>query len=97
MSRILLLPLLGLCEHCNALLNLEGMTADTMDADIICPKCNKMTTHLSFGYEKVGDDWKKIRWPGKVGNGFGWISVKPDRDFAVGSVEVWVEMPPFNY
>lgn len=89
----LLLAVLGLCEHCNTLLDIEGMPSDSMNADWPCPNCKKNTTGASFGYEEVAGEWKKVRWVGKVGDNFGWVTKKPTNDFKVGKKEVWVEDP----
>lgn len=91
------LATIGLCEHCGTLLNLDGMPADAMNAEWPCPKCKKNTTGESFGYKEVNlGNWKKVRWVGKVGNKFGWVTEKPTEDYKIGNTEVWVELlaPP---
>jgi hypothetical protein len=76
MSQILLLPLLGLCEHCNALLNLEGMSVLTDGCGHHLSEVQQNDNAPLLRYEKVGNDWMKVRWPAKSANGFGWVSIK---------------------
>jgi len=72
---------LGLCEHCATPLSIEGMPADSMDADWCCPHCGKILSGLSFGYEGEGQGTRKVKWVGPEGK---WVAVKPTQDFELG-------------
>lgn len=90
---------LGLCEHCGALLSVEDMPGDAMNARWFCPKCNEEIGHKTFGYEmemvenEKGDKeskFKKTQWVGSNGQ---WVNEKPKRDFILGNWEVFI-LPP---
>ena len=93
-KRLVSVASLGLCEHCGVLLTLEGMPADSIDAEWRCPnpKCNGVLTHKTFGYDKGTEGAKKVSW---VGPGGIWIPEKPAQDFDLGSFSVRVE--PMRY
>ena len=65
---VVYLATLGICEHCQTLLNMQDMPMDSMDAEWKCSKCKGVLTNKSFGYEITGkkddgsDKWEKTRW-----------------------------------
>lgn len=69
---------LGLCEHCQALLSIENMPAESMDAEWRCPSCNVILTNKTFGFEETEEGCKRTRW---VGPDKKWVSQRPDRNF----------------
>ncbi|MBU2037330.1 hypothetical protein KJ866_04005 [Patescibacteria group bacterium] len=88
---------LGLCEHCGALLSIDDMPGDSIDADWACQSCEKILSHVSFGFEldetkKENTDFKKIKWVGPDGQ---WVSEKPVKDFDLGDWSVQAE--PIQY
>ena len=83
---IVLLAGLGLCEHCQTLLTIEGMSADAMDSEWKCPQCEGVLTNESFGYK---EDGSKIKW---VGKGKKWTITKPTEDFDLGNWHVVMSM-----
>ncbi len=87
------LEALGLCEHCGALISIDGMPGESINADWVCSKCGKILSHVSFGYEldktnKERRDFKKTKWVGPAGQ---WVAVKPTKDFDLGDWSVQVE------
>lgn len=90
MSEIVHIAALGLCEHCGVLLNISNLPAEAMDADWVCPKCNKKTTGASFGYNKEN---VKVKW---VGPGGVWVDAEPSDDFDLGNdLHVVLRMPRY--
>lgn len=87
---VFLLVGLGLCEHCGALLSIEGMPAEAMDAKWNCPKCKKELTHKSFGFELIGGKFEKKYW---VGPECKWVNEKPKKDFKLGNWDILIEAP----
>lgn len=86
---------LGLCEHCGVLISIDGLPADSIDADWICACCGKVLSHLSFGYESSEEEssgFKKVKWVGPDGQ---WVLEEPVRDFNLGNWSVQVE--PIRY
>lgn len=77
---------LGLCEHCGTLLSIEKIPVEAMDSEWRCPNCDRVLTHLSFGYRKVsGKDFKKSQWVGPDGK---WTTDKPKEDFVLGELTI---------
>ena len=76
---------LGLCEHCGALITMEGLSAEAIDAEWNCPKCGEVLAHESFGYESGKGD--KIKWVGPDGK---WTTEKPTNDFRLGSWDILI-------
>ncbi len=85
---------LGLCEHCGALVSMEGMPAEAADANWACPKCRGELTHLSFGYDRDDEKSKKVRW---VGPNAKWVDLEPTEDFMLGDLQVFVQPVRFIY
>lgn len=79
---------LGLCEHCNALVSLQDMPADSMDASWKCI-CQGELSHLSFGFDKASVEANKVRWVGPEGK---WVQQRPTKDFELGNICVIVPM-----
>ena len=77
-----LLAGLGLCEHCETLLSLEGFPIEAIDAEWYCPKCQGILGGKSFGYEGKGKEAKKAWWVGTDGK---WTRTKPTEDFDIGN------------
>jgi hypothetical protein len=73
--------MLGLCEHCGTLLNIESMPPEAIDADWCCPnpECRKKTSHSSFGYKNSSGQGGR-RWVGPEGT---WVDTKPTEDFVL--------------
>jgi hypothetical protein len=69
---------LGLCEHCGILVTSENMPGDSMDAVWKCPKCEKVLSEKSFGFE----NGKRKFW---VGADKKWTEQKPTEDFNLGT------------
>jgi hypothetical protein len=61
---------------------MEGMPADAMNAEWKCPKCKKVLTGKSFGYNSKS---KKVKW---VGPGNKWVRTEPKEDFELGNWSV---------
>ena len=57
----------GICEHCGALLTMEGMPAEAIDIKWTCSVCNGTLTHKSWGCKKINGEWKKVKWPDENG------------------------------
>lgn len=78
---------LGLCEHCQGLVDLTQMPTESTDAKWNCPyhDCGKELTHKSFGYSSGGEDAEKVKW---VGPGGKWVDRKPTEDFELNGLEV---------
>jgi hypothetical protein len=72
---------LGLCEHCQALLSIENMPIEAMDAEWRCPKCNGPVSHKTFGFEETDKGWGKTKW---VGPDQKWTPQRPDKSFDLG-------------
>lgn len=89
MSDIVHIAALGLCEHCGVLLNISDMPAEAMDADWVCPGCNRKTTGASFGYN---EKQIKVRW---VGPGGVWVNAEPNTDFNLGHMLVVLRFPSY--
>ena len=51
----------GVCEHCGALLTMEGMPAEAIDIKWTCSVCNGTLTHKSWGCKKINGEWKKVK------------------------------------
>lgn len=81
-ERLILLEALGLCEHCGALLTAHDMSVDSMDADWACPKCSKVLTGKTFGYETTDGEPKRVRWVGPDRN---WTGNRPSTEFVLGN------------
>jgi hypothetical protein len=79
---------LGLCEHCNALITIQGLPAEAMDAVWKCEKCGGVFSEKTFGFEKG----KKVRWVGEEGR---WVDEKPTRDFQLGKFYVVQQYPRY--
>ena len=81
---------LGICEHCGALVSLENLPAEALDAIWKCTKCENELTSKSFGFEKVKGEFKKVKWvdPEKK-----WTSVRPTENFNIGPLLVSVTHP----
>lgn len=73
---------LGICEHCNAILSIDGFPADAMDADWKCHKCGGILTHRSFGYAEIEGKWRKVYW---VGPEKKWVNQPSANDFDIGN------------
>lgn len=84
------LEALGLCEHCNTLVSLLGMPADSLDAIWRCTACEGKLSHLSFGFDRSSQGAQRIRWVGPNGQ---WIDQRPADDFKLGNLLVEV-LPP---
>lgn len=81
---------LGLCEHCGALVSIEDLPVDAMDADWRCFACNGLLTHLSFGYDQGAQGAHKEKWVGPSGQ---WVDERPAEDFHLGSMLVVTSLP----
>jgi hypothetical protein len=90
MSLIVGISALGLCEHCHALISLQDLPNDSLDAIWQCPKCRKTLSHLSFGYNRGGQGAKKVKW---VGPDKKWVDKLPDHDFELENYLVRVQHP----
>lgn len=93
-KRFILLEALGLCEHCGILLTAHDMSADSIDADWACPKCGKLLTEKTFGYETKDGKPSRVRWVGPNGN---WINVRPSNEFILGNWRIVQEFPGVRY
>lgn len=82
--------MLGLCEHCNCLLDTSNMPMDGMGAIWVCPRCGKEISHLSFGFDRSTSDAQKVRWVGPNGS---WVDQCPSEDFRLGNLDVLVRAP----
>lgn len=73
---------LGICEHCGILVSVRDWLIAVFKKDKwpVCPKCGKQLTKESFGYEKIGKDFKKMKW---VGPEKKWIDKRPEKDFEI--------------
>ena len=78
------IDLLGLCEHCGALLNGGDTPADAVDERRRCPSCEEVLGGASFGFE--GDI--QVRWVGEEG---AWVDTRPTTDFQLGDLDVRTE------
>ena len=86
---------LGLCEHCGALLCLEDMPSDALDAEWRCQGCKGVLNGGSFGYQTIDGKPKRVKW---VGPGKKWVEQPPAQDFDLGNLYVIVgygRMTPF--
>ena len=91
MARRVLIEGLGKCEHCGAILSIEGLPTEAMDAIWKCPKCEKELTGKSFGYEEAGkSNFEKVRW---VGERRRWVRKKPSEDFNLGNWRIIIAPP----
>ncbi|KPJ55669.1 hypothetical protein AMJ49_06600 [Parcubacteria bacterium DG_74_2] len=81
---------LGICEHCGALVSLENLPAEALDAIWKCTKCEKELTSKSFGFEKIKGEFKKTKW---VGPGKKWTFVRSTKNFNIGNLLVSVTSP----
>ena len=79
---------LGLCEHCQTLVSIQGMPAEAMDAEWNCPKCNRVLTEKTFGYK----NGKKVLWVGKDGK---WVEKEPEGSFDLNDWHISKEIPIF--
>ena len=75
---------LGLCEHCGALLNMQDIPTEGMNAEWRCPRCEEALTGVSFGFE--GN--MQVRWVGPEGK---WVQTRPSKDFQLGELDVRTE------
>lgn len=86
---------LGICEHCGAAVVFKEMkficdcgceelrdyeTGEPRNWE--CPICKGKLTHRTFGFNKVGQMWRRTKW---VGPGGQWITSKPDQDFELNN------------
>jgi hypothetical protein len=83
-SRTVDLDKLGLCEHCENVLNIEEMPPDKWQ----CPHCHGILTNKTFGYRKINGSWKKIQWVGKGGK---LTQRRPDEPFHLNGWHIVVE------
>lgn len=81
---------LGLCEHCNALLVMEDMDSDAIQVIPDCPRCRKIISGASFGYDGNGQQ-AKVRW---VDAGRTWITQRPAGNFSLDGLRIVVSSPP---
>jgi hypothetical protein len=79
---IYLLASLGLCEHCGALLSLENLSIEAIDAEWRCSKCGGILNGPSFGYEGTDEGTKKVWWVGPDGK---WTKKPPVKPFNLGN------------
>lgn len=93
-AQLVSLEALGFCEHCEAILNMENMPPDAMDAEWKCFSCEGTLTGKTFGYEQKDGKWEKTRW---IGPGKKWVEQRPTEDFSIGSLFVVVRRPPILY
>jgi NAD-dependent SIR2 family protein deacetylase len=91
-DKVVNLESLGLCEHCGALLNIEDLPSDAMNAEWRCPKCKGTITNKTFGYEEVNGVYKKIQW---VWKGKKWTQRKPTENFDLNNWHITIK--PINY
>lgn len=95
---MMLVSSLGICEHCQTLLSMQDMPAESISAVWKCPKCKGILSYKSFGYEITGKDdqkrdkYNKTRWVGPNGK---WSNEKPKEDFNLGDWHVIINMPRF--
>ncbi len=86
-----LIAALGLCEHCQTTVNIEGMPVDA--GTIVCPSCHREIGHASFGYDDASGSEGKKRWVGPDG---AWTTEKPTEGFTLpDGTEVIVRTRPF--
>jgi hypothetical protein len=85
---------LGLCEHCGALLSVENLCNDAMNGVWGCPKCGKVLTGKTFGYEDVDGKPKKTKW---VGRGKKWVDERPEKPFDLGGWHIVLSIPRFRF
>ena len=76
---------LGLCEHCDSLLNINGMRPEAIDKKWVCPHCGKIISFASFGFEPIEAGFKKVRWVGSAG---AWVTAAPTENFILGDWQV---------
>ncbi len=88
MAQVVMIDGLGLCEHCNALMTIEGMSGEAMNAVWKCFSCKGEISHKSFGYES--EKGNKIAWVGPEGK---WVSEKPTQRFTLGNWDISVHGP----
>jgi len=86
-SRTVFVGGIGKCEHCQTLLTVEDMPAESIDVIWLCPNCEKELTGKTFGYEGQGEETEKVKWVGPEGN---WQENKPNKDFDLGSWRVTI-------
>jgi len=88
--RVVNIETLGLCEHCSELLTMDGMSAESMNAPWVCPKCRGVLSHLSFGF--ASEQGGKVRWVGPDGK---WTETRPSEAFDLGSWRVIIRQTIF--
>ncbi len=76
---------LGICVHCNRILNILMFAGDSDLNAIWKCSCGKETTHETFGYDQAGQGARKVKW---VGPDSRWTEERPSEDFKLGEVEV---------
>lgn len=84
-TAVLYIEGLGLCEHCQMLLSIENMPAESMDAEWRCPECNGTLTSKTFGYDETPQGCKKTQW---VGPDKKWTSERPTSPFNLGHLRI---------
>lgn len=89
MRMIIPIESIGKCEYCLVLLTIENLGSDAVNAEWRCPNCQRVLTHLSFGYEN-SKGGKKF-WIGINGE---WVSQKPENNFELGNWDVIVRHLP---
>jgi hypothetical protein len=89
-TKIVVAAGLGLCEHCGALVSIENMPMDSLDAVWACPKCKKTLTGKSFGYKKINEKCERTKWVGPDGK---WVMEEPKEDFDLGNLHIVREAP----
>jgi hypothetical protein len=73
----------GKCEHCGAIVCIQNLPAEALDAEWKCPKCEGTLTHLSFGYEKPEGGARKFIGPDRE-----WHNEEPGVEFDLGMLHV---------
>jgi len=71
----------GKCEHCGAIMSIEGFPPEAMSVEWRCPICDGVLTGATFGYE--GDT--RTGWVGPDGE---WASERPKECFELGRLFV---------
>ena len=81
------LVFLVICEHCEALLDLEGIPIKGPINKWKCPKCEESLTTQTLGYSENIKKARRIKWVGLDGK---WTTTKPTENFHLGDMFVLV-------
>jgi len=86
-QQIVSVDALGKCEHCGEILSMEEMPSEAMFATWACPKCEKVLSSKTFGYEEGGT---KVAWLNKQKE---MVAERPTTDFELDELYVTTDDP----